>query len=52
MKRIDVRHDLVTDVRDAGEVIVVCVKTRTCSLSKSLDTQKFHKHARTLLNVV
>ena len=46
------RHDLVRDARDAGEVVVVCFKTRTCLLSKPLATQKFHKHAKTVLNVV
>ena len=34
IKHIDVRHDLVRDVCDAGEVRVVCVKTRTSSLSR------------------
>ena len=40
------------DACDAGEVRVVCIRTQTCSLSKPLDIQKFHKHAKTVLNVV
>ena len=33
-KHIDVRHNLVRDACDAGKVGVVCVRTRTCSLSR------------------
>ena len=32
----DVRHDLVRDACDAGEVRVVRVMTRTCSLSRQI----------------
>ena len=49
-KHIDVRHNLARDACDAGEVGVVCVRTRT--YSKTLDTQKFHKHAKTVHNIV
>ena len=34
IKHIDVRHGLVRDACDAGEVRGMCVKTRTCSLSR------------------
>ena len=33
-KHIDVTHDLVKDACDAGEVLGVCVRARTCSLSR------------------
>ena len=34
IKHIGVIHDLVRDTCDAGEVKEVCVKTRTCFLSR------------------
>ena len=34
IEHADVRHDLVRDAREAGEVKGGCVKTRTCSLNR------------------
>ena len=54
-KCIDVKHHLVRDACDAGKVRVVYVRTEDqhADLStKPLDIQKFHKHAKTVLDVV
>ena len=49
-KHIDAIHDLVRDACDAGKVRVVCTRTSICF--KTLGIQKFHKYAKTVLNVV
>ena len=55
-KHIDVKHHLVRDAAcDAGKVKVVCVRTEDQHadlFTKPLERQTFHKHAKTVLNVV
>ena len=54
-KYIDVKRHLVRDAYDAGKIRVVYVRTEDQHadlFTKPLDIQKFHKHAKTLLNVV
>ena len=54
-KHIDVKHHLVRDGCDAGKVRVVYVRTEDQHadlFTKLLDMQKFHKHAKAVLNVV
>ena len=54
-KHIDVEHNLVRGVCDAGKVRVVHVRTEDQHadlFTKPLDIQKFHKHVKTVLNVV
>ena len=54
-KHIDVKHHLVRDACDAGNVRVVYVRTEdqyADLFTKPLDIHKFHKHAKTVLNVL
>ena len=54
-KHVYVKHHLVKDACDAGKVRVVYVRTEDQHadlFTKPLDIQKFHKHAKTVLNVV
>ena len=54
-KHIDVKHHLVRDASDARKVRVAYVRSEDQHadlLTKPLDTQKFYKHAKFILNVV
>ena len=54
-KYIDVKHHLVRDACDTWKVRVVYVRTEdqyADLFTKLLDIQKFHRHAKTVLNVV
>ena len=54
-KHIDVNHHLVRDASDARKVRVAYVRSKDQHadlLTKSLDLQKFYKHAKFILNVV
>ena len=54
-KHIAVKHPLVRDACNAGKVRVVSIRTEdqhAYLFTKPLDTQKFHKRAKTDLNVV
>ena len=53
-KPIDVKHHLVRDACDAGKVrMYVRTDNQHADLfTKPLDIQKFHKHAKTVLNVL
>ena len=54
-KHIDMKQHLVRDACDAGKVRVVYARTEdqhAYFFTKPLDTQKFHKHAKTVLNIV
>ena len=54
-KHIDVEHHLVRDASDARKVRVAYVRSEDQHadlLTKPLDTQKFYKHAKFILNVV
>ena len=55
IKHIDVKHNLVRDACNAGKLRVVDVKTEDQHadlFTKPPDIQKFHKHAKIVLNVV
>ena len=52
---IGVKHNLVRDACDAGKLRVMYVRTEdqlADLFTESLDIQKFHKHAKTDLNIV
>ena len=54
-KNNDVKHHLVRDASDARKVRVAYVRSEEQHadlLTKSLDMQKFNKHAKFILNVV
>ena len=55
-KNFGVRHDLVRGAREAGRVRVVYARTENQQLAdsftKPLDIQKYHMHAKTVLNVI
>ncbi|CAN0202443.1 unnamed protein product, partial [Ascophyllum nodosum] len=54
-KHIDVKYHLVRDASDARNVRVAYVRSENMHadlLTKPLDTQKFYKNAKFILNVV
>ena len=53
-KQTGVRHDMVRDACDAGKIRVVHVRTENQHADvfiTPLDTQKFHKHSKTVFKV-